>query len=103
MILSVLGAAAMVLGATTMAIAALGLVRLPDVYSRLSATSKAAPVGAALLVLGASLVLVDPGVALRGALALAVLSLSAPVAAQALARAAHRSGVEFAPGTRRED
>ena len=52
MIFELLTSGLLVLGALTMLIAAVGLIRLPDVYSRLSASSKAAPSGAALLLIG---------------------------------------------------
>ena len=44
----------LVLGALFMLLAAVGLVRLPDLYLRMSATSKAATLGASLVLLGAA-------------------------------------------------
>ena len=45
----------LLLGALFMLLAGVGLVRLPDLYLRMSATSKAATLGASLVLLGAAL------------------------------------------------
>jgi multicomponent Na+:H+ antiporter subunit G len=78
-------------------VAVVGLYRLPDLYARAHATSKADTLGA-LLGLGAA------GVALggEGGVKLALLAVfllaTAPTAAHAVVRAAHDQGIE--PWTR---
>lgn len=68
-----------------------GMIRLPDVYSRIHASGKVATLGILGLLAGAALLL--PEVALK-ALALALfLVITSPVASHAIAAAAHRQGV----------
>jgi len=85
--------ALMLTGALFALLASIGLVRLPDAYCRLSATSKATPFGIGLLLAGASLALGDLDFAVRALLVVVFLGLTAPVAAHALGRAAHRAGI----------
>lgn len=66
----------------------LGLVRLPDVYSRLHATGKVGVFGVVLLLLAA--VLWTPLSWGRAFLLIALLMVFGPVSAHAIASAAHR-------------
>jgi multicomponent Na+:H+ antiporter subunit G len=73
-------------------VAAVGLVRLPDLYSRAHAASKSETLGAALA-LAAVAVVVGPGPALaKVLLLLAFVFVTGPTAAHAIARAAHEEG-----------
>lgn len=74
-------------GAGVTLLAAVGVVRLPDMLCRLSATSKAAPFGIALLLVGAALVAADWSFALQAAVVAVFVGLTSPIAAHALARA----------------
>ena len=58
-------------GAFFMLVAAIGVLRLPDLYQRLHASSKAATLGVALLLLGAALHSGDMGVVSRCLMAIA--------------------------------
>lgn len=82
-----------------MLLAAVGLLRLPDVYLRMSAASKAATLGASLLLLGAAFHFGTPAVAGRALVIAAFLFLTAPLAAHAVGRAAHRRGCPLWEGT----
>lgn len=74
-------------------VAAVGVIRLPDVFSRAHATSKSDTLGTGLALLAAALAL-DSGVAqVKVALLLAFVLLTNPVAAHAITRSAHVSGV----------
>jgi len=81
-------------GATLCAIAALGILRLPDVYTRLHAASKAGPLGAGLILVGVGLSAGDAGIIIRCVLGLLFLVLTSPVSAHLLARAALKTGIE---------
>ena len=72
---------------------ALGLLRMPDVYNRIQSSTKCVTVGTCFILAG-SLVLLDslPGT-VKGILCIGFILLTAPTAAHALARAAHRSGI----------
>jgi multicomponent Na+:H+ antiporter subunit G len=96
---SVLAAALLVLGAAFMALGAFGLVRLPDVYLRMSASSKAATLGVSLVLAGAAVHFGTAAVAGRALVVAAFLFLTAPVAAHAIGRAAYRRKSPLGPGT----
>ena len=82
-------------GVGFIAIAALGVARLPDVFQRMHAATKAGGIGASLVVLG---VLVAGGVArpVTGVLTILFMLLTLSVASQLLARAAYMSGAALA-------
>ena len=82
-------------GTLLMLLAAFGILRLPDVYTRISAATKAATLGAALVLLGAGILFADLGGVGRSVATVIFLLMTAPVAAHQIARAAHASGVRF--------
>ncbi len=97
--MSLLAAALLVLGGIFMALGAVGLVRLPDVYMRMSASSKAATLGASLLLLGAAVHFGTVAVAGRAVVIVVFLFLTAPVAAHAIGRAGYRRKSALWEGT----
>ena len=90
--MSYLAAVVMVIGSLFCALAALGILRFPDLYTRLHAASKAGPLGAGLILLGAGLASGDLVILIRCGLGLVFLILVSPVSAHLLARSALRSG-----------
>lgn len=82
-------------GVVVLALGVIGLLRLPDVYTRAHAVAKAETLGLALVVIG---LLVHPlttwSVAVRLAAILAFALVANPTATHALTRAAYGSGVE---------
>ena len=78
-------------GVAFIAIAGVGVVRLPDAFQRMHAATKAGGIGTSLVVLG---VLVGAGTArpVTGILTVVFMLLSMSVASQLLARAAYLSG-----------
>src|SRR5690606_12036913 len=81
-----------VVGAALGAVGGLGLVRLPDVFARMHAATKAPTMGLVLVVLAAALQVADA--ADLGLLALVVMLqfLTAPVGAHLIGRAAYDAG-----------
>ena len=77
----------------------IGLVRLPDVYNRLQAATKCVTLGTIAILLGAALVSGSPSTAAKAIICAAFVMLTSPVGAHALARAAHRTGVELCEET----
>jgi multicomponent Na+:H+ antiporter subunit G len=79
------------IGVTFIVIAGVGVARLPDVFQRMHAATKAGGIGTSLVVLG---VLVGGGVAqpATGILTIVFMLLTLSVASQLLARAAYLSG-----------
>ena len=89
-------------GVLFLVVAAVGVLRLPDAFTRMHAATKAGTLGAGLVVLGSAL-------ALRGgeAIGLAVATLlillaTVPLASHLLGRAAYTSGAPFWRGTARD-
>lgn len=83
--------ALVVAGVAFISIGVLGLFRMPDVYTQLHASGKAALPGVILLLV-ASLAAREADIAARSALIALFLVLSAPVAAHVVARAAFLRG-----------
>lgn len=79
-------------GASVVALAALGVARLPDPFSRMHAAAKAGVGGAGLLLLGTGLAFGTASALLTALAAVAFLVLTAPIASHALGRAAYASG-----------
>ncbi len=88
LIASLLADALVVFGVFIMTVGVYGMIRLPDTYTRLHATSKAVVLGVISL-LAASVVTGDPEVIYRVVLIGAFLILTAPVSAHVIARAAY--------------
>ena len=84
----------MTAGVAFIVIAGLGVARLPDVFQRMHAATKAGGIGSTLVIVG---VLVAGGVArpLTGVLTILFMLLTLSVASQMLARAAYMSGAEL--------
>jgi multicomponent Na+:H+ antiporter subunit G len=86
-------------GTLFLCLGSVGLVRLPDVFCRMHATTKSTTFGACGVLLAA---LVDAGsspVGLKALLAIVFLLLTAPVGAHMIARAAYRGRVPLAKRT----
>ncbi len=89
----------MLLGALFMLIASIGLLRMPDLFLRMSATSKAATLGAGLVMAAAALYFSEAGITTRVLVVIVFLLLTVPVAAHMIGRAAYFDGVPLWSGT----
>lgn len=87
------GLVLMVLGALMVLIAGWGMLRLPDLYLRTSASTKAATLGLGSVLIGLTLIAGDWGVTGRVVVILLFVLLTVPIAAHALGQAAYFSGV----------
>lgn len=92
MIVLILTALLVAAGAFILLVAAVGVLRLPDVFMRMHASTKAGALGAGLLLLSVAVVEGELGATLRVAATILFIFLTAPVAAHAIGRAAYRSG-----------
>ena len=90
----------LLLGTALMAIAALGVIRMPDLYLRTSVSSKGVTLGVAALLLAAAVTFGDLAVSGRALAVIFFMLVTAPVAAHLLARAAYRNDVAFWSETR---
>lgn len=72
-----------------------GLVRFPDVYNRLQAGTKCVTLGTSLVLIGTMLVACTGATVAKCLICLALVLITAPTAAHALALGAHTSGVKL--------
>jgi len=98
-----LGGGLLILGAIFTLLAAVGVVRLPDLYTRMHAASKAGAVGGGLILLAVALVSMDAAVALRAVIGVIFVLLTTPVSAHLLARASYIAGYRAGESTVRDD
>ncbi|MFB6304758.1 MAG: monovalent cation/H(+) antiporter subunit G [Haloferacaceae archaeon] len=75
-----------------------GLIRLPKVYNRMHATTKATTLGASSVALAGFVYFGPGGDGLLGLVTVAFLFLTAPTGAHLISRAAQRMGVSFVEG-----
>jgi multicomponent Na+:H+ antiporter subunit G len=73
----------------------IGLLRLPDVYNRLQATTKCVTLGTSSILFGTVLLKGFTATGIKAILCIVFLLLTSPVAAHALSRGAHKSGVKL--------
>lgn len=93
-IAAIAGSVIVLVGAMFMISGALGMVRMPDVFTRLHAASVSDTFGAGLILIGLILVGGLSLVSVKLAFLLAFLFLTGPVATHAVARAALDAGVK---------
>jgi multicomponent Na+:H+ antiporter subunit G len=85
-------AALIVLGALIALVSAIGLLRLPDVFARMHAASKAGAAGSSLLLLAVALRADDSAIWIKAAATVLFFFLTAPISAHLLSRAAIKAG-----------
>ena len=76
-------------------VAAVGVIRMPDLFTRMHAATKTGTVGVSAITIGMMLYFSEVTVTSRGVLVIAFFLLTAPVAAHMIGRAAYRSGVSL--------
>ena len=89
----VAGAVLLLIGICFDVFGCIGLVRLPDIYNRLQAATKCVTLGTCLVLLGAVLIAGSAAAVAKGLVCIAVVLVTSPTAAHALALGAHVSGV----------
>jgi multicomponent Na+:H+ antiporter subunit G len=80
-------------------LAAIGVLRMPDVFTRMQASTKASTLGLACLLLGAALQMGDLASFIRAASIGAFVLLTTPVAGHVIARASYYADVPLWKGT----
>ncbi len=92
-------AALLVAGALFIFIAALGLLRMPDLFTRMSCNAKASTLGIGLLLLALALYFGKLGVASRALATIGFIILTTPVASHRIGRVAYHDGAPLWEGT----
>jgi multicomponent Na+:H+ antiporter subunit G len=87
-----LGGTLLLLGSVFTLLATVGVVRFPDLYTRMHAASKAGAVGGGLILLAVAVLGQDAAIALRAVIGIVFLLLTTPVSAHLLARASYIAG-----------
>jgi multicomponent Na+:H+ antiporter subunit G len=92
LVITIVGSALLILGAAILASAAIGLVKLPDLYTRTSAIGTAAGLGVALII--AAVVVFDFSVLnlIKGLIAIVAQLVTSSIGSFALARAGYLTG-----------
>jgi multicomponent Na+:H+ antiporter subunit G len=83
------------LGSVFVLLAAIGIVRMPDLFLRISVTTKAATLGIGLILSGAAIFFADISVTTRVLAIIFFLLLTAPVAAHMIGRASYFIGTNL--------
>lgn len=82
------------LGSLFVLLAAIGLLRMPDLYLRISVSTKAATLGMGLIMGSAALVFDETAVTTRVVAIIFFIFLTAPVGAHLIGKASYMAGVK---------
>lgn len=88
----IFGVAALVLGLAFCLLAAVGIMRMPDIYTRMQASTKAGTLGIAFIIVAVAIHFGDAITALQAALIIGFLFLTAPIASHLIARSVYFYG-----------
>lgn len=91
--IEIISAVVIIVGVLFVVIGAVGLLRLPDFYIRISAITKAATVGVACIMIGVALNYNEISIAIKAFAVVLFLLITSPIAAHIIGRAAYNSGV----------
>ncbi len=94
LVIMVIGSALLILGAGIIASAAIGLLKLPDVYTRTSAVGTAAGLGVALMIVGLVVLDFSALTLIKGIIAIIAQLLTSAIGSFVLARASYMTGSE---------
>ncbi|MEX0702706.1 MAG: monovalent cation/H(+) antiporter subunit G [Planctomycetales bacterium] len=97
--IEILAGVLLLVGGSFALIAAVGIVKLPDLFTRMQASTKSATLGVGCTLLAVAVHSGEVGVTTHAVLIAGFLFLTAPVAAHMIARAAYYVGVPLWEGT----
>lgn len=86
-------------GSLFVLLAAIGLLRMPDLYLRISVSTKAATLGMGLVLAAAAVFFAETGVTTRVLAIVFFIFLTAPIGAHLIGRASYLTGVRRWKGT----
>ncbi len=91
--IQLIGSIVSLLGAIFILLGAVGILRMPDVYNRMQAGTKASTLGSILTLSGIAMAI--PGWSGKMLLLILFIIATNPISTNTLARAAHNSGVKL--------
>lgn len=103
MIADILAALLIAGGCFFMLVASLGVFRMPDLLTRMHATTKSGVLGAGLIMCGVIVSFIDGGVTLKALAVMAFTTITSPIAAHAIGRAGYFIGVPLWDKTIKDD
>ena len=92
-----------VVGSIASLLAAVGIVRMPDLYTRMQSATKAGTLGVACMVVAVAVHFGTASIAVEAVLVVVFLFATAPIASHLIARAAYGSGVPLWRQTTRNE
>jgi multicomponent Na+:H+ antiporter subunit G len=95
----IIGYFLMIVGTLFDVFGCVGLVRFPDVYNRLQASTKCVTLGTIFLLIGAGIVSGHGATTTKAIICAVFIMLTSPTAAHAIAKGSHASGVELSDKT----
>ncbi len=99
LILLILSFILLVFGAVFVFVGGIGMLRMPDIFLRMSATTKTATLGVGAMLLGTALFFGELGAISRAFAIFVFILATTPVAAHMIGRAAYSDGVPLWDGT----
>ncbi len=87
-VLEIIGGILILIGSVFLFLGALGILRMPDVYNRLQAGTKATTLGAMSLIMGVGFL--EPTWMLKSIIIVVFIAFSNPISSHALARAMYK-------------
>lgn len=97
--LDIATAVLLIIGAFFMLVGAIGLVRMPDLFMRMSATTKSVTLGVSFMLLATATHFDELGLAARAIATIVFVFITAPIAAHMIGRAGYARQVELWEGT----
>ncbi len=91
------------IGALFTLTASVGLLRLPDLYTRMHAASKTGTLGSCVMLLALALQANDSAIALRALAGVMFFLLTVPISSHLLAKASHGAGYPLWRKSKRDD
>lgn len=101
--IDILVAILLLFGGALMLLAAIGIVRLPDLPTRMHASTKAGALGTSLIMIAVALAFQETAVTARAVAIISFIILTAPVAAHVIGRAGYFVGVPLWSGTIKDE
>ena len=89
----------LIIGSLFMLIAAIGIVRFPDLFTRMHAATKGTSFGVVLMLIAVAIYFGDVEVILEVILVISFIYLTAPIACHMIARSAYFLGIPMWEGT----
>lgn len=103
MIIEIIVSVLIVFASIFMVLAAIGLVKFPDLPTRMHATTKSAVLAICLIMVAVALHFSQTEITARVIAIISFILITAPVAAHAIGRAAYFAGVPLWPGTIKDE